>query len=257
MMQLIKPRNVLQFKSCLNYVSPSLNQLNRIDRYQTSLARPVNVDDQINNEMIYNQMNNVKENYKSFNHLDKCISKSSLTNCKKVIQFPPKFNPDPSPNLNKPTREQLEVFHKYIEEKFPRIFLEQPNLAYFDELIAIEDNQSGITKIQYGLQNLVKKISFIRIYYSLMYSMNTMSVLSIAKIEDDGLVKLRWRIASKGRLLAFVQFWKLNFHKKVYFNDGIVYFYLNKNGKVKRLIIEKVEKDEAHSKITLDKVAKV
>lgn len=74
-----------------------------------------------------------------------------------------------------------------------------------------------------------------------MYSMNLMSVLSIAKIEADGLVKLRWRIQSKGRLLAFIQFWKFNtFNKKTHYNDGIVYFYLNKSGKVKKLIIEKV-----------------
>lgn len=68
-----------------------------------------------------------------------------------------------------------------------------------------------------------------------------MKVLSIAKIPDEGLVKLRWRISSRGRLWSFLQFWKVkDFKKKEFWNDGIVYFYLNKNGKVKRLVIEKV-----------------
>ena len=92
-----------------------------------------------------------------------------------------------------------------------------------------------------GINKLVSKISLIRIYHSLVYSQNIMNVLGIAKVPEDDLVKVRWRIVSKGKSLIFLQFWRVNeMRKKEYWNDGIVYFYLNKRGKVRKVTIDKV-----------------
>lgn len=116
MSQLVKIRDVLRFKNSINYVSSLNHQLNR--NYQTALAKSVRLD-QINNEATYDQLNNdkLRENLKSIkNPISESIVNSKKSD-KPHIEFPPKFNPDPSPNLNKPTREQLDLFHKYIEEK--------------------------------------------------------------------------------------------------------------------------------------------
>lgn len=114
-------------------------------------------------------------------------------------------------------------------------------MSYFEPNVTIDDHQTG-TVVQYkGIPALIKRVSFIRIYYSLMYSFNIMSVLNIAKLPDEGLIKVRWRITSKGRLLIFLQFWRVReLTRKEYFNDGITSFYLNGNGKVHYILIEKV-----------------
>ena len=92
-----------------------------------------------------------------------------------------------------------------------------------------------------GYNKLISKISMIRIYYSLMYSQNLMNMLGIAKVPEEGLVKVRWRIVSKGRALIFLQFWKIReMQSKEYWNDGIVSFYLNKRGKVRKICLDKV-----------------
>ena len=105
----------------------------------------------------------------------------------------------------------------------------------------IEDSLSGRAKKEMGYNKLISKVSLIRIYHSIVYSQNIMNVLGIAKIPEEGVLKVRWRIVSRGKSLIFMQFWKvMEMRKKEYWNDGIVYFYLNKNGKVRKIVLEKV-----------------
>lgn len=107
--------------------------------------------------------------------------------------------------------------------------------------MVIEDSLSGQTKKEMGYNQLITKISFIRIYHSVLYSQNNMNVLGIAKIPEEGVVKLRWRIVSKGKAFIFLQFWKVNeMRKREYWNDGIAYFYLNRAGKVRKIVLERV-----------------
>lgn len=269
-MLLLKSRNVLQLRNCLN----QFNQIN----YQSNLARAIKLNNQFNNSPVINQSNN-ESNKELINRSNQFFnSKSVLNSTKKQIENDqlktPKKDLNKSAGIGKsrnlvnklnnsddklPDREKLEQFYQYIENmvrslfkiltismtnlilKFPKFFIEKVNLVYFDQYVLIEDNQTDVSKKTRGYDELVKKISFIRIYYSLMYSQNNMNVLSIAKIPSEGLVKVRWRIVSRGKLLIFIKFWKfLDLTKKENWNDGIVYFYLDKTGKVNRIVIEKV-----------------
>lgn len=100
---------------------------------------------------------------------------------------------------------------------------------------------SGKTKKTMGYNKLVSMVSMARIYHSMMYSQNVMNVLGIAKVPEDDLVKVRWRIVSKGKALIFLQFWRImELRKKEYWNDGIVYFHLNKKGKARKIVLDKV-----------------
>ena len=67
-----------------------------------------------------------------------------------------------------------------------------------------------------------------------------MKVLSIAKMSDESVVKVRWRIVSKGKWFAFLKFWKFKEMRTLeHWNDGIVRFDLNVQGKVKKITIDK------------------
>jgi len=141
------------------------------------------------------------------------------------------------PNL--PSEEQLYAAHKILVDHFPRTYHDHIPGEVFDMNMVYENQIYNFTLK--GFTNYYLYMTFQKIYYTLAYTAIEPIVLNSDISTYEGSVTIRWRIYYSNffhTAFTTLKTAKLPTKGNMRCHDGLSTYYLNKEGKTRRLVVD-------------------
>lgn len=156
---------------------------------------------------------------------------------------------------SKPTLEQLLLVEEKMKIHLPKFLKEtHPYGAYINEVI-FENLYNEEPKITVGALNYAIELTKLRFKINLKFSNAIIQILKITHDENDGTVKIRWRLRGL-RAMKILTPWKIkiwnlkeSFKNEAEWHDGFSILYVRGDGRIYKHTMQRViaNKDEAET----------
>lgn len=159
--------------------------------------------------------------------------------------------PDNSDKLEgRPTSEQLFRVYNVLEKSLPELFIKPHDYSIYHPNLIFENNIRGSKTI--GIYHYVKQVALLRTLGHLKFAFVKLEVMKITKHEEDGTVRVRWRIVGISGLRVFLTFWRFKIWKlkeeitenQEMWYDGFSTFYVGGDGLIYKHVVDKVMPDD-------------
>ncbi|KAI6182711.1 Protein of unknown function DUF2358 family-containing protein [Aphelenchoides bicaudatus] len=135
----------------------------------------------------------------------------------------------------------LEHVQKRVEHCVSLMFRDKLDFSFYRKDVILEDQIMRVRKV--GLDSYINHLSGVSLITNLLLPYAELRALNIIPLLDDGTVRLRWRVCYQGWLTALS--WrnfmhKVDFESSLKWYDGYSIFYVDGDGKVAKVTIQKV-----------------
>ncbi|XP_050460085.1 uncharacterized protein LOC126855982 isoform X1 [Cataglyphis hispanica] len=195
--------------------------------------------------------NNMISSESLFNSWESDIDKNILvTSDDKNVLKTSHQSPPLQDNKDKPSQEQLQCIVDTLSRDLPNLFVKPLNYSIYTKDLIFINNIRGVTTR--GVVNYAKQLILLRVIGHIKFAHVKLQILKITMHNDDGTVKIRWRIRGVTGWKVFAMFWKYKFWKiqdaidtnhEIWY-DGFSTFYINGDGKVYKHVADKVMPDQ-------------
>ncbi|KAK8379991.1 hypothetical protein O3P69_019800 [Scylla paramamosain] len=167
------------------------------------------------------------------------------------------------PNLDsegKPDAEKLSLVFNRLAETLPKLFTHPLDYTIYSQNIVFENRIRGIRTV--GLFPYVRQVALLRTVGHLKFAYVKFEILKITKHQEEGCVKVRWRIKGLSGIKAIFKFWKVKIwnwksveDQMVHWYDGFSTFYVGGDGLVHTHIADSMMPDEEQQVVSKDPLA--
>lgn len=203
------------------------------------------------------------QSLKTENNLLKLHSVQNLNN---VIKGYSTGTTDKDP-LRKPTLEKLLIVEEKMKLHLPKFLKETHPIGFYTPDVVFENLYWERPKITIGLTQYVFELVKIRWKINVKFSNAVIQLLKVTHDEEEGTVKIRWRMRGLRGMKIFtpwkIKIWNLkdSVNTEAEWHDGFSILYIRGDGRIwkhtlQRVIANKDETERDKNKL-LDKLAKV
>lgn len=160
----------------------------------------------------------------------------------------------------KPSDEQLERIYLKLSNILPKFFTQTHDYSLYHPQLVFYNNIRGVTT--HGVGPYIRQLSFLRLIGHFKFAYVKMDILKVTKHQEDGTIRVRWRIRGVSGLKVFLQFWKFRLwdyktvkEKEVVWYDGFSTFYVGNDGLIHKHVCDKMMPDEHKEKSTTANLA--
>ncbi|CAH1402573.1 unnamed protein product [Nezara viridula] len=150
----------------------------------------------------------------------------------------------------RPTSEQLFRVYNVLEKTLPELFIKPHDYSIYNPNLIFENNIRGTRTI--GIYHYVKQVALLRTLGHLKFAYVKFEVMKMTKHEEDGTIRVRWRIVGISGLRIFLTFWRFKIWKlkeeiqenQEMWYDGFSTFYVGGDGLIAKHVVDKVMPDD-------------
>uniref|UniRef100_A0A0N5AVX6 Ovule protein n=1 Tax=Syphacia muris TaxID=451379 RepID=A0A0N5AVX6_9BILA len=164
-----------------------------------------------------------------------------------------------STSYGPPNAYHLDHIRKRLEFTVPLMFRKNLDFTFYSHDVICDDHLLNVQRI--GIPRLMSHLGMYSICCQILFPHIEMETLSIIPILDDGTVRLRWRVKHVSLLRALTNPLMLSYNyriKRLHWFDGYSIFYVNGEGLVDKMTIQRTIPDSernVNKKTTTQKIA--
>lgn len=150
----------------------------------------------------------------------------------------------------RPTSEQLFRVYNVLEKSLPALFIKPHDYSIYHPNLIFENNIRGTRTV--GIYHYVKQVALLRTLGHFKFAYVKLEVIKMTKHEEDGTIRVRWRIVGISGLRIFLTFWRFRIWKlkeeitenQEMWYDGFSTFYVGGDGLISKHVVDKVMPDD-------------
>jgi len=143
----------------------------------------------------------------------------------------------------------LEMVAYQLTHDLTNIFMQRQDWSIYHKELVLQDNIRGVRLV--GLEKYMLLINMLRLLAHIRFVYVRMSLLSLTKEEEEGVIKVRWRVVGLGfgrMLLRYFpdRLWEKGNMERMSpcYLDGYSTFYLDSNSKIYQHTVDRVMEDK-------------
>lgn len=198
---------------------------------------------------------NILSNINSFNNSN-IINRSYSTD----TNSPRESDNDP---MRKPGLEQLLIVEEKMKEHLPRFLKETHPLGYYTPDVIFENLYFEQPKITIGISAYVFELLKLRWKINIKFSNAVIQLLKVTHSEEDGTVKIRWRMRGVRGMKLFtpwkIKIWNLkeSIKTEAEWHDGFSILYVRGDARIYKHTLQRVIANEDEKETDKKKVEKL
>nr|SVE75252.1 EOG090X09QP [Daphnia dolichocephala] len=160
-----------------------------------------------------------------------------------------KKSPSNIENQGLPSQAQLQHVFNVLSTALPKLFIQPMNYQIYSPDLVFENRIRGMRTV--GLYNYVKQVALLRCVGHLKYAYVRFEILKITQHQEEGTIKVRWRITGISGLKVLLQFWRYKLwqwkdllKKQESWYDGFSTFHVSSKGLVTLHVADKMMPDD-------------